>query len=194
MIDLPQKRISMSPCLVTQKEYSEFMSNNSVFRGDDLPVESVTWKEALEFCNAKSVKEGLTPYYNFHKTGRITRCSKSKGYRLPTRAEWLHAARFNNKRYAFSGGNDLGNLAWYWDNSGGTTHEVGFKKPNALGLYDMCGNVSEWMWDGDEYGKKYILGGGWSDPSMMCRLPCNRRTHYAHVPSTMVGFRIVKNL
>jgi formylglycine-generating enzyme required for sulfatase activity len=116
---------------VTQAQYEAVMGTNpSQFKGPTNPVEMVTWNEAADFCRKLSAK---------------TR----KAVRLPTEAEWEYACRAGTKtRYSFGDADtDLGDYCWYHSNSGGTTHPVGQKKPNAWGLYDMHGNVMEWCAD-----------------------------------------------
>ena len=120
---------------VTQALWQTVMGNNpSYFKGDNLPVEQVSWKDCKKFLS---------------KLNRIT----GKMFRLPTEAEWEYAARGGNKSrgYQYSGSNNLSDVAWYDDNSGNKTHAVGTKQPNELGIYDMSGNVLEWCQD--RYGK-----------------------------------------
>ena len=203
------KGFYMSDHAVTQKEWAEVMGTNpSRFKGDDLPVKQVSWYEALEYCNKRSEKEGLTPAYS-GSGDNITRDRDANGYRLPTEAEWEWAAKGGGKDfmvYEYSGSSGVDGVAWYSGNSGSKTHPVKTKGANSLGLYDMSGNVWEWCWDwyggyssgaqtdptGASSGSiRVFRGGGWNDDAGDVRVahrngitPSNRYYH--------LGFRLVR--
>ncbi len=165
---------------VTQAQYQVVMGNNpSWFAAsgggkegvagqstDRNPVESVSWLDAVKFCNRLGEMEGQAAFYELK--GEYVRVPDGNrpGYRLPTEAEWEYSCRANVPvvtRYSF--GDDaasLGAFAWYGDNSGGKTHPAGEKRPNGFGLFDMHGNVSEWCWDG--YDDRYYHESRKDDP------------------------------
>ncbi len=149
---------------VTQGQYRAVMNENpSVFKGsDELPVENVFWLDAIKFCNKLSEREGRKPSYTI--AGQEVSIADGDGYRLPTEAEWEYACRAGSVT-VFPFGDDAGELgeyAWYNNNSGGKTHPIGRKRANAWGFYDMLGNV--WEWCGDWYAEKYDAASPASDP------------------------------
>jgi formylglycine-generating enzyme required for sulfatase activity/TolB-like protein len=140
----------MSKYEITRKEWQEVMKRRNIPGGDNLPV-TVSWYDAIEYCNERSKKEGLIPCYR-GSGDNITCDWNANGYRLPTEAEWEYAAKGGNKDYLiylYSGSNNAATVAWYIDNAKNKNEvkPVGTKVPNSLGLYDMSGNVSEWCWD-----------------------------------------------
>ncbi|RLW68596.1 MAG: hypothetical protein B6D68_03315, partial [spirochete symbiont of Stewartia floridana] len=200
----------MSRYEVTQGEWHEVMrSSPSHFSGDSLPVEQVSWYDAVKYCNELSVQNGLTPVYTINGTS-VTADWSANGYRLPTEAEWEYAARGGNasEGYIYAGGNNAGKVAWYLDNSGNETHPVGQKNSNELGLYDMSGNVREWCWDW--YGGVYYesspssdprgpasgsyrvnRGGRWGDGAGYLR-SANRYSDSPGSSNALLGFRLVR--
>ena len=156
-------------CEVTQELWQAVMgSNPSRFKGAKNPVEQVSWNDCQEFVS---------------RLNRLT----GRTFRLPTEAEWEYAARGGNKsrHYKYSGSGNIGYVAWYYKNSGSTTHAVGTQTANELGIYDMSGNVCEWCSDwyggysagsqtnpqGPSSGSARVLrGGSWSDYARYCRV------------------------
>jgi formylglycine-generating enzyme required for sulfatase activity len=148
---------SMSRYEATQKEWREVMgSNPSYFKGDDLPVECVSWYDVIEYCNRRSQREGLTPAYT-RNGDTVTWNRSANGYRLPTEAEWEYVCRAGTAA-PFSTGNNIttaqanydGNYPYNGNAEGvyrDRTWTVGSGAANAWGLYDMHGNVFEWCWD-----------------------------------------------
>lgn len=131
---------------VTQGQWKAIMGNNpSYFKdcGDNCPVEQVSWNDIQEFTNKLNQKTG-------------------KNYRLPTEAEWEYAAKSGGKNEKYAGSNDIDSVAWYSSNSGSKTHPVGQKQPNGLGIYDMSGNV--WEWVQDWYDEKYYKNSPKNNP------------------------------
>jgi len=194
---------------VTRKEWKEIMGTNpSNWKGDNLPVEKVSWYDAVEFCNKKSREDGLTPCYS--GSGKNITCNFSaNGYRLPTEAEWEYAARGGNKSkgYTYSGSNTVDNVAWYDGNSGSETHPAGTKQPNELGIYDMSGNVWEWCWDWKgSYGsssqtnptgasngsRRMRRGGSWYSVAKYCWIAI-RNHSIPDLTLSYIGFRLIRS-
>ena len=193
---------------VTQELYESVTGKNpSNFRGKNLPVECVSWYDAVEFCNALSNRDGLTPCYS--ESGKDTKCDFSAdGYRLPTEAEWEYAANGGRSEngFMFAGSDDIGEVAWYGDNSEDRTHPVAEKMPNSLGLYDMSGNVYEWCWDWweDEFTGganpsgaaagdcRVLRGGSWIHP-FGCSTVLFRTRHEPDIKGDILGFRLVRS-
>lgn len=164
--ELPARVITISKPLtvfsseVSQKLYQALMKKNpSRFKGEALPVDSLSWRDAIEFCNELSRVQGLQKVYEITDND-VVWLPDSNGWRLPTEAEWEYLCKagtnddFGNK--------NLTEIAWYNQNSGLKTHNVGTKQPNDFGLYDIHGNVWEWCWD--RYSFKYYEESPETDP------------------------------
>lgn len=174
---------------VTQELWETVMGNNpSNFKGDNLPVEQISWDAAQEFIRKLNQQTDMI-------------------FRLPTEAEWEYAAKGGNKSkdYIYSGSNTAGDVAWCWENSRKTTHPVGTKLPNELGIYDMSGNVWEWCQDwigrysssdqtnptGPSSGwARVYRGGSWGQDEWQCRVSCRDRMPPSQ-SDRFRGFRLV---
>lgn len=196
-------------CPVTQAQYRDIMeASPSYFVGDECPVETVSWYEALEFCRRLTELEQVA--------GRLN----EKGFfRLPTEAEWEYVARLGEKgeqsdtqtsiETVLLGEKEaksaLSSTSWFQENSDGTTHPIARKAPSALGIYDMLGNVSEWCLDwyeaypsqtaGDppnpaKARRKVRRGGGWSSVASRCR-STDRAGVLPECRCALIGFRVV---
>jgi len=181
---------------VTQDLYFEVTKENpSTIKSDKHPVETVTWINAVNFCNILSIQLGLTPCYSLDQmTEGVSFNHLANGFRLPTEAEWEYACKAGTRGIRYG---ELDVIAWYKDNSGQTTHHVGQKEPNAWGLYDMLGNVWEWcsdLYDTEVYGSYRIFrGGGWCDEKRSVMATTRRRSHPLKFKIDDLGFRIAKN-
>jgi len=180
---------------VTQREWKAVMRKNpSYFNGDDLPVENVSGDNVQEFIKKLNEKEGTDKY------------------RLPSEAEWEYACRAGTTtRYSFGDSeSELGDYAWYEDNSGEKTHPVGQKKPNSWGLYDMHGNVWEWVqdkwqddydgaptdgsaWERGDGASRVVRGGGWGSSAGDCR-SADRYPYDPRYRDLDLGFRLLQEL
>jgi formylglycine-generating enzyme required for sulfatase activity len=215
---------NMSEYPITQAQYEAVMGTNPSTggSGNSNPVDSVSWYDALVFCNTLSIAGDLTPVYSINGStnpstwgtvptsadmtwDEVTMTTGANGYRLPTSSQWMWAAMGGLKDglasdiaanstygsvnqsgylkgYAGSteaGGSqvDIANYCWETDNSGGTTQPVGQKKPNEFGLYDMCGNVSEWTWD-YYWGIEQAAQQGGGTESVVISFPTTPETDY----------------
>ncbi len=191
---------------LTQAGWKAVMGTNPSFfkQGDKLPVETLSWFDAVAYCNRRSQAEGLRAAYEVEGKSVLLNPA-ANGYRLPTEAEWEYAARGGTAESAYG---PLDEIAWHDANSGGQPHEVGTKRPNAYGLHDMLGNV--WEWVGDWYGEypanpsrqptgpasgaaRVLRGGSWAHDGFD-----NRVTSRVNSPPKLaygtLGFRPVRAL
>jgi len=219
---------------VTQGEWYDVMGTRPSYftlpgnAWRNLPVDSASWYDAIVFANRLSIARGLTPVYSIAgstnpgawgavPTSRnaiwdtVTMNSNANGYRLPTEAEWEFAARGGTVctgNFRYSGSNVAREVAWHAENSGRRTHPVGQLRPNALGLYDMSGNVREWVWDwhgpypiivqtnptGAPSGSNRVFrGGSWFVSNWALR-PVNRNIDFPASGFGDLGFRLVRSL
>ncbi len=207
----------LSPYEITQSEWKMLMKvNPSEFNGTDpfppfpgenqdkRPVEMISWFDALEFCNAKSIKEGLEPVYTIEGKEQNRNAKKNPladGYRLPAAIEWEYAADAGGKeQYIYSGTNKaegtlgLNAYAWFKSNAEFATHEIGLKLANALGFYDMSGNVFEWCEDEGKLGpsSRVWKGGGALSGPEECRIYYSGE-YWPATRNSFTGLRLARN-
>ncbi|MBE6402031.1 MAG: formylglycine-generating enzyme family protein [Verrucomicrobia bacterium] len=180
-VKIPGRNYAFGKYEVTQKEYESVMGRNpSRFKGGNLPVEQVSWNDAVEFCKKLTERE--------RALGRI---SADQEYRLPTEEEWEHACRAGTTTKYYTGDTeaDLARAGWYRRNSDGKTHPVGQKVPNAFGLYDMHGNV--WEWTSTPDGTDRVnRGGGCGNSADFCE-SSYRSSISPEFRDNALGFRVV---
>ncbi|MDB5293002.1 MAG: hypothetical protein JWL69_4243 [Phycisphaerales bacterium] len=170
--EAPPHKVTVSPFLMDKFEVTHEMfakvqlpdpSHWQEKESPTKPVERVRWRDAKSYCNERSVLEGLKPCYN-EKTVDWDCDYSASGYRLPTEAEWEYAARGGTEMpYDFGPADKLRQYAWYAENADKKTHPVGQKKPNAFGIHDLYGNVSEWC--EDVYSATYYKESPSTDPT-----------------------------
>ena len=226
--------LEVSKYQVTQDMWEEVMGNNpAYYKGEKRPVECISWWDAIYYCNKLSKKYNLEPVYNITydnfdkeilKINQIGESpvepnkadfKKTEGFRLPTEVEWEWFARGGevaiqdgtfDKRY--SGSDNLNKVAWYYDNSGKETHDVGTKLANQLGLYDCSGNIWEWCYDTNNsgyiseenpyiydisQGSRRIRGGAWEN-SVSASTIVYRNSDSSSSRSYYYGFRFVRTI
>ncbi len=219
MVKIPGRNFEMSQTEVTQGLYESIMEvnpikfievNPSEFKGENNPVENVSWYDAIYFCNKFSLVKGYDPVYSVNGCtnintwnyashlgcsieGEITQNLSANGYRLPTVEEWQYAAK-GGQYYTYAGSNEIDEVAWYFWNSDLKTHPVAQKKPNGYRLYDMSGNVREWCWDSDYYSYyRYFCGDGYCDNASSNKVGF-RDSYDAYSSFYDMGFRIVRTV
>jgi sulfatase modifying factor 1 len=173
-------------------------------KGEDHPVQNVSWYDCVKWCNAKSEMEGLTPVYevegtvyksgDFGESGSdvVKNKSAANGYRLPSEMEWEWAARGGvlSKNFLYSGSNDIEEVGWHKDNTD-QTQPAGIKQPNELGIYDMSGNVYEWCADATGDYRRF-RGGCWMFHKDFCAVSY-RDSRAPNVRINTRGFRLARN-
>jgi formylglycine-generating enzyme required for sulfatase activity len=165
----------------------------------------VSWLEAVEYCNKRSQKEGLTPAYTINGTN-VTWNKNANGYRLPTEAEWEYACRAGTTTAYNTGARISNDTGWYGANSDNMTHPVGQKPANRWGLYDMHGNMWEWCWDwygsyssgaqtdptGASSGSSRVFRGGYWFNSAEYVRSADRYFNDPNYRTDGIGFRLVR--
>lgn len=190
------RAFTLSKFLVTQDLYTAVMDHNpSTFVGACKPVETVSWFEAILFCNQLSSLNGFEPCYLVDlQAESVEWVTAANGYRLPTDAEWEYACRAGVSAVQYG---PIDEIAWYEKNSEGNTHDVGLKTANNFGLFDMLGNVWEWCWDIYDpkvYGiYRVFRGGGWCDTERGCLASNRRRSHPTYRVDDL-GFRVARSI
>lgn len=214
-VKIPDKKINMLQTEVTQYLYEFVMGKNPSYFDrnpaegelqEKRPVESVSYFDAIYFCNKLSTMFGLVPVYSVdgitdvtkwdyvpHKEwlmrGKLEQNLNANGYRLPTIKEWNYAAKGGEDYMYYAGSNNEDEVAWYKGNSNDLTHEVGKKKANGYGLFDMSGNVGEWCGD-SKYSVYDALGGSWGCDAYYSEVD-DKYDSYANCQYNNIGFRIV---
>lgn len=205
-VSIPGKDFCIAKTEVTQEFYEAVTGvNPSQTKGAKFPVESVSWYDSLVFCNKLSALLGKTPAYKIkgstnpdqwnytpHQSSiiedEIEFNPDADGFHLPTMEEWDFAIK-GGENYTYSGSEDLDSVAWTDCNSGGLLHEVAQLKPNGYGIYDMSGNVFEWVWSVRKDTSRYLRGGSYFDAASAGKCT-NKELNYASRQFKTAGFRI----
>ena len=208
-VSVPDNNFCITKTEITQEFYEAVTGvNPSQTKGAKFPVESVSWYDALVFCNKLSAQLGKTPSYKMNGStnpadwgytphqsliieAEIEFNPDADGFRLPTMEEWDIAIK-GGENFTYSGSEDLDSVAWTDCNSGGQLHEVAQLKPNGYGIYDMSGNVFEWVWSVRKDTSRYLRGGSYFDAARAGKCT-NKELNYASRQFKTAGFRITWN-
>lgn len=213
--EFPLLTIKLAPFYISSHEITQaewmmiFPNNPSQNKNKDYPVENVSFYDIIEFCNEKSIRDGFRPCYDYYDS-EVTCNFEADGYRLPTEAEWEFAAKAAKQRdfFVYSGSNKADEVGWHNGNSNAKSHPGGKKSANKLGLYDLSGNLYEWVWNwyapysyqvsdrykGPDNGTdKVIRGGSWYHAPSEMRVS-NRDYAKPFTKSPYIGFRVVRSV
>ena len=209
VVSIPDNNFCIAKTEVTQEFYEAVMGENpSQTKGANFPVESVSWYDSLVFCNRLSALKGKTPCYKVNGSsnpddwgytphqnkiieGEIEFNQEADGFRIPTMEEWDVAIK-GGENFTYSGSEDLDSVAWTDCNSGGQLHEVAQLQPNGFGIYDMSGNVFEWVWSVRDDTSRYLRGGSYFDAARAGKCT-NKELNFASRQFKTAGFRITWN-
>jgi len=189
MVRIPGRNYEVCTTETTQELYEKIMGDNpSYYSGEMFPCDSMSWYDCIVFCNKLSLSTGKNPYYSVNGEtdpdkwdyephgatsikDEVKTVDGADGFRLLTEEEWEFAAR-GGENFIYAGSDDSSVVGWNRKNSGYAIHKVASKKSNGYGLYDMCGNVWEWVFDvypGNSHFRIY-KGGSWASENKLCEI------------------------
>ncbi len=192
MVNIEELGIQILSTEVTQELFEIVTGNNpSTYKGDFLPVHCISYdddsgKAIMEFCNKLSEMKGLQAVYSLDEYGYIFQDLKANGFRLPTKDEWLFAAK-GNEDYEYAGSNNIDDVCWYKRNSGMRIHPVAQKKGNGYGIFDMNGNILERTCSESGFYHQFFMGGCWYSDDY----DCHSKQNEGIFDDEAYGFRIV---